>query len=130
MNSGLFSIGANPRQPWIHVSAQRDITTAEEMLFEVPEARRCLGAFVQLVCLVANNGYEIDEIIPLENIWFNSADNNDGAPLFTIRYAPGVVRVRLSADTQSFFNPTAAVTNGALVNINFAEWQMRIVAFS
>ena len=122
MNKGIRS-WARPRNK-VYVSEPQTIDTTNGNTFRHGFGHVPGDVVVRLVCITANNNYLVGDEIPIAVLWFNSADNNDGAPFYVQRFRHTDVFVKLSASTLSFFDPTLAVNNATFVTINLAQWKL------
>jgi len=124
MNNG-FRAWARPRHK-VFVGEPQTIDTTNGNTFKHGFGRVPGAVVVRLVCITANNGYAVGDEIPIDVVWFNSADNNDGAPFYVLRIRATDVFVKLTASTLSFFDPTLAVSNATFVTITLSQWKLNV----
>lgn len=82
---------------------------------------------VRLVCVTANNGYRVGEEIPIESVWSNDGNNDDGGPYRTLRFNRETVLVWLGSGTYSFFAATTAPITANVVNITLTQWRIKVL---
>jgi hypothetical protein len=124
MNRG-FRGWARPRHK-VFVGAPQTIDTTNGNTFAHGFGRVPGEVAVRLVCTAANNGYLVGEEIPIESLWANDGNNDDGAPYRVLRYNAQNIFVKLSTGTLAFFNPSAAVTSANAVSITLTQWKVLV----
>ena len=63
---------------------------------------------VTLQCITANNAYVVGDEIPIESVWANDGNNDDGGPYRIIRINALNILVWLGAGIYSFFAANTA----------------------
>lgn len=82
---------------------------------------------LRVVCITANNGWKVGDEMPIDRLWRDAGDENDGAANVLVRYRIDSIFVKFGTETISFFDPTLAVTNANKATWTRTQWRLKII---
>lgn len=102
------------------VGAPQIIDTTNGNTFRHGFGRVPGNVVVTLLCVTANNGYLVNEEVPIEMVYFTAAGNRDGSPRWSIRHGVDAIRVRFAAGSVEIITSAGAIGG----TFTTTEWRL------